>query len=548
MEKFTIGKGLLFLQKYIRPYRKHFAAFYGGWLVETIIAVLLPKLLGVMLDEIVYRQDVAGFMKVSGIAAIISIYSCILYYWLYAQHHYLMIMFTFHIKVDVFEKFMKIEPLRLKRFRTGEVIALIQEYPAECMHFLIRGVIHQINNFVIIAAVLVFSFRLSAAAGAAMAVLSGLCGIVTFCAGKSSGRASVRQRDEYGRYIGWLYEILENSVTIKLLGAQDLIRAKFERYSEKLFREKDRMSITQSLSGQVIKGVFLIARLAVLGTAVYMTAKDSLTIGSFTVIITYFNKLTGTLTDINQKWTDAQTRAGYIKKLHEFMECPDEEDTGKLVMEQCRGDIRIRNMKFSYGEKEVFRNFNLHITSGEKVAVTGASGSGKSTLAELLTGMLKPERGTIQIDGNGIEEYTLRSLRSRIGILWQDALIIEGSLKDNLLLADSRASDRQMWSALWESELGDYAEGLENGIDTVISGTLSGGQKQRLAIAQLCLRNPDIIIFDEPTAALDDETEYRLIEHWRKLFKNKTLIVITHRPKPLELCDRVIRVENERII
>lgn len=546
MEKFTIGKGLLFLQKYIRPYRKHFAAFYGGWLVETIIAVLLPKLLGIMLDEIVYRQDVAEFMKVSGIAAIISIYSCILYYWLYAQHHYLMIMFTFHIKVDVFEKFMKIEPLRLKRFRTGEVIALIQEYPAECMHFLIRGVIHQINNFVIIAAVLVFSFRLSAVAGAAMAMLSGLCGIVTFCAGKSSGRASVRQRDEYGRYIGWLYEILENSVTVKLLGAQDLIRAKFERYSEKLFREKDRMSITKSLSGQVIKGVFLIARLAVLGTAVYMTAKDSLTIGSFTVIITYFNKLTGTLTDINQKWTDAQTRAGYIKKLHEFMECPDEEDTGKLVMEHCRGDIRIRNMKFSYGEKEVFRNFNLHITFGEKVAVTGASGSGKSTLAELMTGMLKPERGTIQIDGNRIEEYTLRSLRSRIGILWQDALIIEGSLKDNLLLADSRASDRQMWRALWESELGDYAERLENGIDTVISGTLSGGQKQRLAIAQLCLRNPDIIIFDEPTAALDDETEYRLIEHWRKLFKDKTLIVITHRPKPLELCDRVIRVEKEK--
>ena len=111
-----------FLSPYILPYRKHFAAFYAGWLTETVLAILLPKLLGIMLDQIIYEQDLTDFFKVGGAASVFSIYSCVLYYWLYAQHHYLMIMFTFQIKIAVFEKFLKMQPLKLGSFRSFSFI------------------------------------------------------------------------------------------------------------------------------------------------------------------------------------------------------------------------------------------------------------------------------------------------------------------------------------------------------------------------------------------------------------------------------------------
>lgn len=167
-------------------------AFYVGWLVETIITLVLPVLLGIMLDQIIYRRDLTDFFHVSGVVVILSIYACVLYYWLYAQHHYLMIMFTFGIKKDAFEQFLYTRAELLKQIPQGEMLSLVLEYPAECMHFLIRGVIHQINNFIIIGAILFLSFRIHPVLGIMMLALALGCGIVTVCSGKKSGNASRR--------------------------------------------------------------------------------------------------------------------------------------------------------------------------------------------------------------------------------------------------------------------------------------------------------------------------------------------------------------------
>lgn len=544
MEKFTIRDSIRFLGKYIRPYGKHFAAFYGGWLFETILSVLLPKLLGIMLDQIVYGGDLKEFMLVSGAAAIFSVYSCVLYYWLYAQHHYLMIMFTFQIKLAVFEKFMTMQPVKLKTFTTGEITAVIQDYPAECMHFFIRGVIHQINNFVIIAAVLLFTFRISPAAGVTMAVLSALCGGTAVFFGNQTGRASVRLREEYGKYIGWLCEILENSTAVRLLNAAQKTEEKFRVYSKNMFREKNRMEHTKVLSEQLNNAVFLLSRLCIFGLAVYLTGTGMLTIGTFTVIIAYFGRLTDTLADINAKWNDAQTRAGYIRKIRDFLDCPDEEDQGKAVPENCRGDICTENLSFSYGEHVICRQFNLHIRPGEKAAVVGPSGIGKSTLAELLAGLLTPDQGCVKLDGIPITEYTRKSLRRKLGILFQEPLAVEESLRGNLLLAKRDASEEEMWKALRDAGLQEFASALAGGLDARIRDTLSGGQRQRLGIAQLCLRDPDIVILDEPTSALDEETEQEILARWEETFREKTMVIITHRKGPLAICGRVIRMEE----
>lgn len=542
MKKYNLKSALLFLRSYTHSYLKYFIAFYIGWLAETIIVVLIPKLFGIMLDEIICEGDIAEFFKVSGVVVSLSLYSCILYYWLYAQHHYLMTMFTFQIKIKVFQKFFQMRSVDLKKMKMGEIMSIIQEYPTECMHFLIRGVIHQINHFIIIIILVLFSFKIHFTVGLMLVLLAGICGGIIIFSGKKSKEASIVQKEQYGRYISWLYEMIENFLSIRLLSMEKMLKIKYDGFSTEMFRQRDRMNLLQTLSEQIIKGLFLLSQLSIFAGSIYLIKKKIITVGTFTVLITYFSMMTKKITDINQSWNDAQTRVGYIRKIDEFMSYSDEMDGGVLQMEHCMGKIEINNINFSYGTRQIFKNFSLQINSGEKIAITGNSGRGKSTLTELLIGMLKADSGEIKFDGIEIGKYSMKSFRKEIGMMFQDSFVMEGSLKENLLLANKNASDLQLHNVIRDSGLEDYVKDWPNGMDTRIEDILSGGQKQRLALAQLCLRNPNIIILDEPTSALDAAAETEIISKCMDLFKDKTMIIITHRSKVEEMCDRVIRI------
>lgn len=542
MKKYNLKSALLFLRSYTHSYLKYFIAFYIGWLAETIIVVLIPKLFGIMLDEIICEGDIAEFFKVSGVVVSLSLYSCILYYWLYAQHHYLMTMFTFQIKIKVFQKFFQMRSVDLKKMKMGEIMSIIQEYPTECMHFLIRGVIHQINHFIIIIILVLFSFKIHFTVGLMLVLLAGICGGIIIFSGKKSKEASIVQKEQYGRYISWLYEMIENFLSIRLLSMEKMLKIKYDGFSTEMFRQRDRMNLLQTLSEQIIKGLFLLSQLSIFAGSIYLIKKKIITVGTFTVLITYFSMMTKKITDINQSWNDAQTRVGYIRKIDEFMSYSDEMDGGVLQMEHCMGKIEINNINFSYGTRQIFKNFSLQINSGEKIAITGNSGRGKSTLTELLIGMLKADSGEIKFDGIEIGKYSMKSFRKEIGMMFQDSFVMEGSLKENLLLANKNASDLQLHNVIRDSGLEDYVKDWPNGMDTRIEDILSGGQKQRLALAQLCLRNPNIIILDEPTSALDAAAETEIISKCMDLFKDKTMIIITHRSKVEEMCGRVIRI------
>lgn len=539
------GSAMHFLKPYIRPYWKYFIAFYIGWLVDTVIVVLIPKLFGIMLDEMIYRKDAAEFFKISGVVVFLSLGSCALYYWIYAQHHYLMVMFTFQIKIAVFHKFFRMRSIDLKKAKLGEIMSIMQDYPVECMHFLIRGVIHQINNFIMIVILILFSFKIHFAAGFMMIFLSGICGGITIFSGKRSKEASIVQKEQYGGYISWLYEMIENFLSIRLLSMQETVKTKFDDFSREMFRQRDRMNLLQTLSEQVIKGLFLLSQLSIFAAAVYLIRGKIITVGTFTVLLTYFSMMTKTIVNINRGWHDAQTRIGYIRKIQEFMSYPDETDSGTLEMKQCTGKIEMNHINFSYGSGPVFENFSLQIDSGEKVAVTGDSGCGKSTLTELLAGMIKADSGEIRMDGAEIGGYSLKSLRNEIGIMFQDPFVMEGSLKENLLLANRKASDIQLHNVIRDSGLEAYVKDWTNGMDTQIGDILSGGQKQRLALAQLCLRQPNVIILDEPTSALDAAAEREIISRCMELFRDKTMIIVTHRSQVEELCDRVVRIGGD---
>ena len=219
---------------------------------------------------------------------------------------------------------------------------------------------------------------------------------------------------------------------------------------------------------------------------------------------------------------------------------------------RLRGDIDYRGVAFGYSaDKAVFDGLDVSIKAGETVAFVGPSGAGKTTICSLLPRFYEITSGTIAIDGIDIRDMTLRSLRSNIGIVQQDVFLFAGSVRENIAYGRLDATEADILHAARRARLGDVIANLADGLDTVIGERgvkLSGGQKQRLAIARIFLKNPPILILDEATSALDTETERAIQQSLAELSAGRTTLVIAHRLATIANADRILVVDDGRIV
>ncbi|MBO9628900.1 MAG: ABC transporter ATP-binding protein [Shinella sp.] len=219
---------------------------------------------------------------------------------------------------------------------------------------------------------------------------------------------------------------------------------------------------------------------------------------------------------------------------------------------RLKGDIEYRDVGFGYSaDKVVFDGLNLSIKAGETIAFVGPSGAGKTTICSLLPRFYEITSGTIAIDGIDIRDMTLRSLRSNIGIVQQDVFLFAGSVRENIAYGRLDATEAEILDAARRARLDDVIANLADGLDTIIGERgvkLSGGQKQRLAIARIFLKNPPILILDEATSALDTETERAIQQSLAELSSGRTTLVIAHRLATIANADRILVVDDGRIV
>jgi subfamily B ATP-binding cassette protein MsbA len=222
-----------------------------------------------------------------------------------------------------------------------------------------------------------------------------------------------------------------------------------------------------------------------------------------------------------------------------------------IKKESFNEKISIENINFGYEDENVLKNFSLEIPKGKTVALVGQSGSGKSTIANLLTRFYDVQEGTIKIDGIDIKDMTLHSLRDLMGLVTQDSILFNDSIKNNIRLGKQDATDDEIIAALKVANAYDFVKDLPNGIETNIGdagGKLSGGQKQRLSIARAVLKNPPIMILDEATSALDTESEKFVQVALENMMQNRTSIVIAHRLSTIQKADKIVVMHKGEIV
>lgn len=221
-------------------------------------------------------------------------------------------------------------------------------------------------------------------------------------------------------------------------------------------------------------------------------------------------------------------------RVFEILEQENTVDTKLDAVEKTdfNDKVTIENINFRYGDENVLKNFSIEVPKGKTVALVGQSGSGKSTIANLLTRFYDVQEGAVKIDGINIKDMNIHSLRGLMGLVTQDSILFNDTIKNNILIGKPDATDEEILDALKIANAYEFVNDLPDGIETNIGdagGKLSGGQKQRLSIARAVLKNPPIMILDEATSALDTESEKFVQVALENMMQNRTSIVIAHR-------------------
>ena len=214
-------------------------------------------------------------------------------------------------------------------------------------------------------------------------------------------------------------------------------------------------------------------------------------------------------------------------------------------------DVSLNNISFKYEDEYVLQNFNLKVLKGTTVALVGQSGSGKSTIANLVTRFYDVNEGSISIDGTDIKDFKKESLRGLLGLVTQDSILFNETVRNNISLGKENASDEEIIEAAKIANAHDFIMELPNGYNTNIGDSgnkLSGGQKQRLSIARAVLKNPPIMILDEATSALDTESERLVQDALEKMMRNRTSIVIAHRLSTIQNANTIVVLQKGKIV
>ncbi|SKB13217.1 ABC transporter, transmembrane region [Planktothrix sp. PCC 11201] len=361
-------------------------------------------------------------------------------------------------------------------------------------------------------------------------------------------------REKVGLLNGQLANNLGGITTIKSFTAEQYEIQRITEHSE-AYRQSNRRAITLSSAYvPVIRSLILFGFIATLLLGGLQVTSGALAVGTYSVLVFITQRLLWPLTRLGDTFDQYQRAMASINRVMNLLDTPIEIHPGDIALPvvSVRGEIEFKNVYFSYQNRnQIIQDLSLKIPAGKTIAIVGATGSGKSTLVKLLLRLYEINAGVITIDGIELNRLKLEDLRKAIGLVSQDVFLFHGTVAENIAYGSFDASLTDIIEAAKIAEADEFIRDLPNRYETIVGERgqkLSGGQRQRIAIARAVLKNPPILILDEATSAVDNETEAAIQRSLEKITKNRTTIAIAHRLSTVRNADCIYVMEQGKLV
>ena len=360
-------------------------------------------------------------------------------------------------------------------------------------------------------------------------------------------------QERMGEMVSVMEESLSGVKAIKSYNAFGYISSKFRKINQVMSDILLSMARKQQAASPMSEFLGITAISVVLVFGGSLVTKGVMTAAGFVAYIAAFSQLTRPLRSFIDQFANINQGIAAGERIFSIIDAESavQDKTDAVALEEFKDKIEFKNISFSYdSSREVLHDVSFTVRKGETVALVGPSGGGKSTLSELIPRFYDPAVGEISIDGKPLADYTQESLREKMGIVSQDTILFNDSIRANIAMGREDATEEQIIAAAKIANAHDFIMQTEAGYDTNVGDRgmkLSGGQRQRLSIARAVLRNPEILILDEATSALDTESEKLVQEALTSLLEGRTSVVIAHRLSTIHNADRIIVIDSGRI-
>jgi ATP-binding cassette subfamily B protein len=561
----TSFAALLRLLRYARGFRRRIVLATVCSVTNKLFDVMPEILIGIAIDVVVRQKD--SFVAAMGIAdpkwQLGFLGALTLFVWISEsvfEYLYLVLWrnlaqdLQHGIRLDAYEHVQRLDLAYFEDRSTGNLVTILNDDVNQLERFLNGGANDLIQVVTTVLAVGTVFFLISPKIAAIAFTPIPLIVLGAFFFQRRAQPLYANVRERAGNLGARLSANVSGITTIKSF-ATERFEADRVRQDSSAYLEANRKAIAISSAFiPVIRMAILAGFVATFLLGGWMTLEGTLNVGAYGVLVFLTQRLLWPLTQIAETVDLYERAMASSRRILDLIETPvsirDATDAGRLG--DVRGKIRFEHVSFGYhGGDRVLHDVDLEIPAGDTVAFVGQTGSGKSTLIKLLLRFYQPDAGRILIDDKPIGSVSLDSLRRKIGLVSQDVFLFQGTIAENIAYGNPDATMEQVRSVAEFAEAAEFIDRLPNGYETVVGERgqkLSGGQRQRLSIARALLKHPPILILDEATSAVDNETEAAIQRSLERISHSCTTVVIAHRLSTIVNADRIYVMDQGRIV